>query len=77
MTIAKLVTSRSESTSACASILREALADAEAGKVVSLCVVMLDDEKGVWSNWHDGDRFTTLVGAVAIAQRDMIEDAST
>lgn len=77
MAIAKLVTSRSESSAECADILREALADAEAGNVVSLFVVTLDGENGMASAWHDGDRFATLLGAVTIAQRDMIEDASS
>ena len=76
MAVAKLVTRSTASADECAAILREALASAEAGRIVSLCVVALDEGGDILSKWHHGKRFTTLLGAVTLAQRDMIHDVS-
>lgn len=60
----------------CAARLREALAEAEAGRLTGCFIVTTDVDRATMSTWVTGTSFMALMGAVVCAQRDMIEEAS-
>lgn len=59
----------------CIATLREALAEAEAGRITAMVLITIDDEHGVLSQRFEGGKFMTLVGALAAAQHDMLQTA--
>jgi hypothetical protein len=71
-----LVTVPEEASAKCAELLREALAIAEAGRMRAVCIVTMEEGREVGNRWSAEHSFMELVGALTVAQRDIIEDAS-
>ena len=75
MSVIELVPRPSADCSDCIEVLREALVEAEAGRITAMSLIIVDNDHGILSQRIEGGRFMTLVGALAAAKHDMLQSA--
>lgn len=75
MSVLRLVPRPTSNSADLIEILREALAEAEAGVITAMMLITIDNDHGVLTRGIEGERYMTLVGALSAAQHDMLQRA--